>query len=174
MEYTEYVSVPRDRVGVLVGNGGIVKRRIEGGTGVKLRVNSDTGEIDVKRPDTVPAGNALKAMDVIKAIGNGFPPKKALELIADDVYLTIIDITAYVGKGHKDLVRQRARLIGSGGKARRMLENLTETDITVSDRYVAIIGQATSNELARTGIEMLLSGTPHGDVYKQLRKSYTF
>ncbi len=174
MEYVEYVSVPRDRVGVLVGNGGAVKRKIEGGTGVKLRVNSDTGEIDIRRKDTVPADSTLKAVDVIRAIGNGFTPQKALQLLSDDIYLTIIDITDYVGKSRKDLVRQRARLIGSEGKARKMLEHLTETDISVSDHRVAIIGQAESNELARTGIEMLLSGTPHGDVYKQLRKGYNF
>jgi ribosomal RNA assembly protein len=174
MEYEQYTSIPKERVGALVGNNGVVKRRIEQETDVKLRVNSDTGEISIARNKDTPAGNVLKTIDIINAIGAGFPPKKALQLFADDIYLVILNITDYIGKERKDLVRQRARIIGLNGKARKMLEQLTETDISVSDRQIAIIGQAENNELAKTGIEMLLSGTPHGDVYKQLKKSYIF
>jgi len=173
MEYEDYVSVPRERVGVLLANGEAVKRKIEKGLSIKLKVTSD-GDVTVQRTDKTPAASALKAVDIIRAIGAGFAPDKAMQLLADDAYLRVIDITEYVGRERKDLERQRARVIGTKGKARETLEELTETSISISDKEVAIIGSAEGAERASMGVGMILSGTPHADVYKQLRKSYGF
>ena len=173
MEYEDYVSMPRERVGVLLSDSEAVKRKIEQSLGVKLKVNNE-GDVTIQRTDKTPAANVLKATDIIRAIGAGFAPDKAMQLLAEDTYLRVIDMTEYVGREHKDLKRQKARVIGTKGRAREMLEELTETNISVADKEVAIIGSVEGIDRAGTGVEMILRGTPHGDVYKQLRKSYGF
>ncbi len=42
-----YVRIPQERIGVLIGPGGETKRLIEQETGVKILIDSETGEVTV-------------------------------------------------------------------------------------------------------------------------------
>ena len=78
------VNIPRERIGVLIGPKGSVKRRIEDELGVKLTIDSESGSvrIELKKPPEE-GGDPValfKARDVVEAIGRGFSPEKAFKL----------------------------------------------------------------------------------------------
>jgi len=168
MEYEDYLFVPIKRLGTLIGDKGKVKRLIEQTTGVKIKINSDTGEVTLIRKDD----NAPKALDAnacIKAIAVGFPSKIALQLLKEGFSVKVIDLNDLV-KNEKALERQKARLIGKQGTAKKQLEKYTRTKISIYEDMVGILGGFDEVESASEAIVKLCSGTPHGDVYKTLRK----
>jgi len=81
-----------------------------------------------------------------------------------------MSISDVIGKSKNDLARQKARLIGTKGKARYTLESLTNTEISVYGKTVAIIGEATNVMLAVHAIERLLMGAKHGNIYAWIEK----
>lgn len=168
MDYEDVILVPHERLGALIGDNGKTKRLIEERTGIRLEIDSKSGEVKIVRNEKN-ASEALNAMEIVKAIARGFSPEHAMALISDDVYLQVIDLEA-ITRNDKDLERQKARIIGEGGKARRMLEEATGAKICVYGKTVAIIGDAGAAELAAEAITALAGGTPHGDVYKAMRK----
>ena len=168
MEYEETVLVPHERLGVLIGEKGRTRRMIEKKTGLALIINSKTGEVTIERTDEN-AAMAMKALDIVHAIARGFSPEHALALLAEDIYLSIVELQNLV-RNDKDLERQRARLIGTKGKARKMLEEYTGTHVSIYGKTVAIIGNAESVEMATDAVSKLATGTPHGDVYKEIQR----
>lgn len=157
------LKIPKDRVGCLVGVKGKVKKEIEKLLKINLNISKE-GDVEV-------FGESLgeyNAELVVRAIGRGFNPKIALFLINENFYLKVIKISDIVGKSKKKLIRVKARLIGSTGKARRHLERLTDTNIVVYGKTVSIIGKHGDVDIARRGIEKLLNGAPHSNVYKYI------
>ncbi len=169
MEYKAYIFVPKDRIGALIGKKGKVKKKIEELTGVKININSGTGEVDIVY-DEDHGPEAMKAKNIVTAIARGFSPEKAQKLASDDYYLEVINLPDLVGKSRNALIRQRARVIGTQGRARKMLEDLTGTDISVYGKTVSIIGPLENVEIAKDAIQMLVNGAKHGDVYKYIQR----
>ena len=166
----KYVKIPLERVGVLVGKNGEVKKRIEEGIGAPVDVDSKTGDVSVDDSDSKDPLLTLKGMDIVKAIGRGFSPEKALKLLDDEVYFTLIDIRDYVGKNQKHIRRVRARVIGAKGKTRRLIEELTGVDVSIYGNTIGVIGESLQMGVALTAIEMLLTGSEHAAVYSLLEK----
>ncbi|NPB01783.1 MAG: RNA-processing protein [Methanopyri archaeon] len=169
-ESVERVRIPKDRIGVLIGKGGETKRYIEDKLGVEIKVDSRTGEVEIRPTEnTKDPLNLLKAKEVVMAIGRGFSPEKAFRLIRDeDATLEIINIYEAVGRNPKALQRQRGRIIGRKGRTRELIEELSGAYVTVKGKTVAIIGKPEEVQIARKAIEMLVSGAPHGKVYQFL------
>ena len=84
--------------------------------------------------------------------------------------LDIINIQDYSGKSRKKLDRLRGRVIGENGRSRRTIEDLSDTDVSVFGKTVAIIGEPENVAMARNAVDSLLAGSPHGSVYKWLEK----
>ncbi|MCR6691451.1 MAG: KH domain-containing protein [archaeon YNP-LCB-003-016] len=165
----EYVSVPPDRIGVVIGDRGTIKSRIEESTGVALTVDSSSSSVMLEiDPDKTPYENMMKAKNIITAIGYGFSPEKAFKLLEDDVILDVIDLTIYVGTSKNHLTRIKGRIIGENGKTRKIIEEYTGTFVSVYSNYVAIIGTYENVSVARRAVEMLASGKPHNAVYSFL------
>lgn len=165
-EFIQELKIPKERVGVLIGEKGRDKRRIQKRLDVKLDITSD-GEVIISGKDGL---NLFIAENVVKAIGRGFNPDIALMLQKDEYAFELIDITDFSGKSQKKLVRLRGRLIGSDGKARRIVEDLSETAISVFGKTVGIIGLINNVAISRKAVESLLSGSQHSTVYKWLEK----
>ena len=66
--------------------------------------------------------------------------------------------------------RVKGRIIGRAGRARKNIEELTDTNISVYGKTVGIIGTAENTALARKAVESLLSGSMHSTVYRWLSK----
>src|SRR5947208_16864833 len=62
------------------------------------------------------------------------------------------------------------RIIGKEGRARRNIEELTGTLISVSGHTISIIGTFQSVSMAKDALEKLIEGRQHGTVYKILKK----
>jgi ribosomal RNA assembly protein len=167
---TSHVRIPMDRVAVLIGPKGEVKRYIEDRTGVRLDIDSSDGSVVVHDEEAKDPFLGLRAADIVKAIGRGFSPEHAFSLLRDDFYLQVLDIAEYVGKTPSHVRRVRARVIGTDGRTRRLLEELSEAYISVYGDTVAIIGDEWSSEIARRAVDMVLSGSEHSSVYSFLEK----
>ena len=163
--------IPKDRIGVLVGPKGSVKARIQEKLFVELTVDSESGNVDIAlRPDSPDPSNALRAKDLVQAIGRGFSPERAFNLLIEDFTLGIIDLHEFFGKNEAEIRRVDGRIIGREGKTRRIIEQLTGAQVSVSGHTVSIIGTYEAVSTAKDALERLISGRQHGTVYKFLRK----
>ena len=91
MHTTEYLKIPKGRVGVLIGKDGLTKENIEEATKTNINVDSETGSVSViPTEDMEDPLSIWKARYIIKAIGRGFSPEIALNLLDDEIILEII------------------------------------------------------------------------------------
>ncbi len=162
--FAQEMKIPKDRVGVLVGKKGETKRWLEKKAGARLTISPE-GDVIISGKDNV---MLYDVRIFVQAIGRGFSPERASRLFHEGTSLEMIDITDYAGKSKKKLDRLRGRVIGENGRARRSVEELTETNISVYGKTVAIIGEIEMAALARQAIDMLLSGAPHGVTYRMV------
>ena len=166
-----YEKVPLDRIGVLIGEGGRVKEEVMRRTRTRITVDSKNGTviIEPESPD-VPPYMVMKARDFVRAIAYGFSPERAMRVLDEDQVLIVIDLKQVVGDAPNHLQRIKGRIIGEQGRARRTIEEMTGTYISVYDTYVAIIGDYESAQAAREAIEMLIEGRQHSTVYRFLER----
>jgi ribosomal RNA assembly protein len=163
------VRIPKERVGALIGTDGETKDLIEKRAGLWMKIDTE-GEVDIGENPEDPLA-ALKTMDLVKAIGRGFSPHRAMRLLDEDEYLEIIDLGDYIGKKPDQLSRMRARIIGSNGKTRRIIEDLTGANMSVYGSTVSIIANSVQMPIAKTAVGMLLRGSEHATVYRYLERS---
>lgn len=166
-EYSYELKIPKDRVAVLIGKNGKIKKEVEKETSSKIKIDSKEGEVTITGEDSV---GIFSAREIIKAIGRGFNPDVAYLLLKQDYCLELVSIGDYVRKSKKKMLRLKGRVIGEGGKTRKTLETLTETNISVYGKTIAIIGRHAGVTLARKAVESLLSGSKHAAVYRSLEK----
>ncbi|WP_440060187.1 KH domain-containing protein [Thermogladius sp. 4427co] len=166
-----YENIPLERIGVLIGGEGKVKREIEERTRTRITIDSTSGSIIIEPafPSTT-MFELMKARDIVKAIGLGFSPEKAMRLLGEDQILIVIELKQYVGDKPNHLRRVLGRIIGEEGKARRIIEEMTGTYISVYDTYVSIIGDYETANIAKTAIEMLIEGRMHSTVYSFIER----
>jgi len=135
-EFAYELKIPKDRIAVLIGKAGAVKAQIESETGVSLEINSDEGDVIVKGSDPLVL---YSSQEVIKAIGRGFNPEVAMLMLKADYAFDAINLADYA-KSPNDLARLKGRIIGLDGKARKTIEELTETSICVYGKTASVIG----------------------------------
>jgi len=163
----DYLKIPKKRIGVLIGKEGDTKKKLEERTGVDIKINSNTGEIKIDKSDADPF-LAWKVRKVVKAIGRGFHPKKAVTLLDERKTLQIIDITNYANT-RKSRDRLKGRVIGKEGRTRNILEQISGTDIAIFGKTISCIGPPKAVSITIEAIEMLLDGSPHGNAYNFLK-----
>ena len=167
MEFQHDLKIPKERIPVLIGTKGEVKKDLEDVSGASIDVDSKEGDVKIKGSDSL---KIYMLRDVITAIGRGFNPEIAKYLIKQDYVLDVIPLLDYVkNKGHLD--RIKGRVIGAKGKSRETIEKLTGTNISVYGKTISVIGFAEHVIIAKKAIESLLIGSPHANVYKFLEKS---
>lgn len=167
------VNIPHERIGVLIGQKGIVKKTIEERLNVKLEIDSSTGSVKIDLAKPVNEGGdplaLFKARDIVEAIGRGFSPERAFRLFSENAMLSIINIDDYVKRTRNNIVRVKARLIGEEGKTRRIIEETTNTYISIYGDTVAIIGDSEEDvKAAEEAVISIINGAPHSSVYKFL------
>ncbi len=165
-EFAYALRIPKERVAVLIGKNGDVKKRLEQSTGTSLKIDSEEGEVVISGKDAL---QLYTTREIVLAVGRGFNPEIAQLLLKQDYGIEIINIQDYA-KTQNDLIRLRGRVIGEDGKSRRTVEELTETSISVFGKTVGIIGELEFIPLARKAIESLLTGSPHSTVYHWLER----
>lgn len=167
VEYSYELKVPKNRVAVIIGKGGSIKKEIEESTKTKLTIDSKEGDIFVSGEDAL---GLYTAREIIKAIGRGFNPDIAKLLLKSDYVLEVVDVSEYVGKSKEAMLRLKGRVIGKEGKSRRLIEELAECSISVFGKTISIVGLPESTANARQAVESLLRGSTHANVYKWLER----
>jgi ribosomal RNA assembly protein len=165
---TLYARIPEDRVGVLIGTGGVTRRAIARATATDIAVDATEGEVRITSPDTDPMA-ALRARDIVLAIGRGFSPERANRLLKDDTYFQVLDIKFTTG--HRDkagLRRIRARIIGRAGRARARIEELSGCSVSIYGSTVALIGKEDQLDRGVRAVQLLLRGSEHSTVFHLL------
>lgn len=161
----EHLSrVPKDRIAVLIGKSGKTRKMIEKACGGKLTIDSQTGDVSITwevEPDPV---KRMKIPDVISAIARGVAPERAKQLVEDDVFLRMYDIREWVGRQPNQTRRMRSRLIGTNGRIRTLIEEMSGCEIAVYGSTVAVIGDNDGLALATPAIEGILGGSEHSTV----------
>ena len=168
MSFEKLIRIPSDRVGVLIGKSGNVKSKIEEACFVSLEIDGDTGEVFIRTQGDVEKIQPFKAMEIVTAIGRGFSPENAMTLLEGENALHVIDLREFAGKSNANVERIKGRIIGEGGRARRNMENLSGTHISVYGRTVSIIGDSSKLRIAVDAISAISSGSLHGSVYSKL------
>jgi ribosomal RNA assembly protein len=161
------IRIPKERIAILIGVKGETKRRISKLTNTKLQINSQEGDIIINGDQGL---DVYLAKKVISAIGRGFNPDVALMLLEEYKDIEVIDISNFSRKTKNDLARLKARLIGRQGKARKLIEQLADVEISIYGKTISIIGNQVSLNIARHAIINLLQGSKHGNVYAYLEK----
>ena len=165
-----YARIPEDRIGVLIGPKGRTKQEIASRTRAQLAVDADDGEVEVRSEDTDPDA-AMRARDIVLAIGRGFSPVRAFRLTREGTMLAVLDIKFETGKREKAALRRiRARVIGTRGRARERIEELSGCAVSVYGSTVALIGDADQLERARRAVELLVRGSEHSTVFHMLAR----
>ena len=167
-----FVRIPKERVGVLVGPDGKVKRSIEEKLCVRLEVESEGGGVTILLADNAEDPSViLRAKDVVTAIGRGFSPEHAFRLIRDeDAILEVVDLREVFGRSESDIKRIKGRIIGMNGKTRSLIEELTDANVAIYGHTVGIIGGYEQAEAAREAVTMIIQGSQHHVVYKVLQR----
>lgn len=158
--------IPKNRIAVLIGKHGSTRKMIEEACGASIHIESNSGDVSVIWPEgeIIDPIIKMKLPDVIFAIGRGLAPKRAVQLIDDEVFLRMYDIREWVGRQPNQTRRMRSRLIGTNGRIRSLIEELTGTEMAIYGSTVLVIGNQESLALATPAIEGILQGSEHGTV----------
>lgn len=156
-----------NRIGVLIGKGGTIKKELEDRTATTIGIDSQEGIVSVEGEEAIPF---LRAVEVIQAVNRGFSPERAFRLLDDeDLLLDVIDLSG-MADSPRQMDRLRGRIIGRDGRAREQIEHMTNTQISVMGKTIALIGLPEQMKIARAAIDMLLEGSPHEAVFSFLEK----
>jgi ribosomal RNA assembly protein len=150
---------------VLVQNMNKVKRAVPAiENSVKVRVGFGKGSISLKGSEL----DEYLIEKVVQAVDFGFDVDDALLLKDEKFVLEFIGVREHTHR--KNLKDVRARLIGTGGKARKTIEKLTGAVIVIHDNKVGVIVDADHLDAVTQGIENLIRGAKHGNVFAYLEK----
>ncbi|MDG6219688.1 MAG: KH domain-containing protein [Candidatus Thermoplasmatota archaeon] len=167
----KYVRIPMDRVPVLIGPHGKTRKHIEEKTKVPLTINSKTGEVLIDDHEIEDPFMIFKVENIVRAIGRGFSPEHALKLMDDEYDFFLFDIHDYVKKTPAHVHRVKARIIGTDGKTKKVLEDLTGAKISIYGHTIAVIGHIIDIDIAKKAIDKILMGSKHATVYRFVEKS---
>ena len=112
--------------------------------------------------------NEYLGLKILEAVNLGFSIEKALLLKDEEVIFHVINIKDITRR--KDLVHIRARIIGTEGKTKKNIENLSDCLVSMHNNQVGIIGEAGCIEEAIIAMKSLIQGSKQGNVYARLER----
>lgn len=157
------IRIPEERMRIL-RRSGKWRKMLDKFFSVKVELNE---EIRISGDNPL---QILKVKEILKAFGRGFDFDTALNLSDDEYYLEVIDVREFAGKSRNRQIVLKGRVIGRGGKMKRLIEEYTNTKIAIYGKTVSIIGRCENVRVAREAIEMLLKGAMHTSVQRFLER----
>ncbi|MCL4323169.1 MAG: KH domain-containing protein [Candidatus Thermoplasmatota archaeon] len=162
------IRIPRDRIGALVGKEGKTKSDIEEISGCTLDIDSTDGDILVIAGENTDPLKVNVTAEVVKAIGRGFSPERALFLYNDGFQLIVISLREFARKGSNRINEIKGRIIGRQGKTRQIVEDITDCFVCVYGDTVSLIGDYISMKYAIQALQMIIEGKKQRTVYTYL------
>jgi ribosomal RNA assembly protein len=145
-----------------------VKRMKRAVPEIKSKINV---KISFDRDKAVVQGDEFSefvADSVIRAVDFGFDVEDALVLKDEDFVLEFIDIKEHTRR--RNLQDVRSRIIGTRGKAKKTIEELTGAFLVIKDNKVGIIVDSEHLEIVCQAVVSLIQGAKHGNVFSYIEK----
>jgi ribosomal RNA assembly protein len=169
------MKIGKNRIAVLIGRDGKVKKEIETYLGVKINLDSKTGACEIlpniEDPNYMPL-NVFTAQKIVNAINRGFNPTKAMKLLEENYDIEVFNLMSVLGKSDKRIKRVKGRVIGRNGEMRKAIERYAESFVSVYGKTISVIADYENLQIARKAITMLINGIPHHVVLKFLENKY--
>lgn len=131
---------------------------------VKVKIGFGKDSISIKGKEL----DEYLVEKVVRAIDFGFNIDDALLLMNDNFLLEFVEVKEHTHR--KNLRDVRARLIGTGGKAKKTIQNLTGSEIVIQGNTIGVIVDSDHIDAVMQGIELLIQGAKHGNVFAYLEK----
>lgn len=141
------------------------KESIEKKLDVKITIKGKKAEI---KGDPI---EEYEASMIIDALDFGFSLKDALKITDEDVVFRKLPIKQFTTR--KNLEEVRGRIIGTEGKTKRAVEQISGCALVLHQNTVGIIGLAENIEEATTALKSLIKGSKQTNVYKFLERMNT-
>ena len=129
--------------------------KIEAKINVRISFGKPAERVSVKGKEL----DEFVAEKIIEAVDFGFDVEDALILKNEDFILEFIDIKKHTPR--KNLKDVRARVIGTGGKARKTIEGLTGSIIVIHANQVGVIVDSEHLDSTTQAIISLVQGAKH-------------
>ncbi len=167
MVQMEQIYIPRARMKVLLNSSDALSTLEKGS---ECRITPDTEEncITLKGRDAL---CEYVAGEIVRAFGRGFPAKTACKLKKDNYYLKIIDLRDWT-RNKSRIRRIKSRLIGTNGKAKLYIEEVSSASISVYGDTVSIIGREDEVRDAETAARTIIGGGSHRLAYTRMEASH--
>lgn len=170
MEFIKSIKVNKDRIGVIIGKNGLEKKFIEDTFKVKLNIDGESNEVKITAQDA--DSDPFTASIFIEALARGFSPERASDLLKEGYTMVVINLRDYVNT-RNSIIRIRSRIIGTNGSARKRIEQLTDTKISIYGDHIAIIGKPDDVKIAADAVIDLIKGARHVSVFNKLQRIRT-
>ncbi|MDY6773970.1 MAG: KH domain-containing protein, partial [Candidatus Nanohaloarchaea archaeon] len=110
-----HLRIPEERVSVLIGEDGETLEEVQELTGTEIEV--EDGKVEIEGDPL----EEIRAFNIVKAIGRGFSPERALRLLEDNTDLCVIDVSEFAPTDNAK-ERLKGRVIGRDGETRAKIE----------------------------------------------------
>jgi len=131
---------------------------------IKIKILVGKSSVVLKGPEY----EEFIVSEMLHAIDFGFNVEDALLLYREEYVLEFIEVKEFTRR--KNLKDVRARIIGTGGKARKTIEKLTNACIVINGNDIGVIVDSDNLDAVTQGIESLIGGAKHGNVFSYLEK----
>jgi len=138
------------------------KEKIEEKLNVKIKIQGKQIEIEGSPVEEYEARSVIEALDF------GFKLKDALKLADESIIFRKLPIKQFTTR--KDIEEVRGRIIGTEGKTKHTIEEVSGCAVAIHDNYVGIIGSAEAIEEATTAVISLIKGSKQANVYRFLER----
>lgn len=158
----EHILIPEKRAKLL--------GKMLGGVGSRLSCKItvvDGNEVAISGD----AYSEFNAKNVIQAFGRGFEMEKAYKLLNEDYFSKYVSFKDFFGN-EEQIRRIKARVIGSSGKTKLYMEELSGADISIYGNTIGMIGRAGELKIASAGLQVLLEGGNHKKAYNIMERMH--
>jgi ribosomal RNA assembly protein len=159
------LPLSRQAISNIIGKEGKKKKQLEKLLNINIKIEDDFIVVATKDK----AGIEYDLSQIFDALILGFEPRTAV-LLLDPFYVFIkINVKALVRQSR--LKQIMARIIGTGGKTIKKIEETADCHVTVHDHHVGLIGKAENVKIATEALNMLIQGKPFASVYRRLEQA---
>ncbi len=158
----DFIKIPDKRIDIIKKRPEI-RVMIERSTKTKIKIDEDI-TIEGESVDVYVAKN------ILKAFGRGFAVEDSLHLLEDDYGLEVVDLTNFT-KSDNRIKIIKGRIIGTGGKTKKYIEDYTNTKISIFGKTIGIIGKWLYVSSAKEAIMMVIEGSTHKTLYRWLERN---